>query len=114
MDGSVVFADLLLDLCISLAVVAAAVLPLLMVVRLEQRRLNDPVFLCEAGVVVKSLSALDGVSEVAGRYMGADIYREVAFKGVRYVFDRIVQPGYERFVTRRELYLAPGIVYLAV
>jgi hypothetical protein len=113
MGGGVVFSDIVLNLLFCAAVVGAAVVPLLWAVRLERRRINDPGFLREVGIVVIAESALDGVSEVVGRYMGAQIYRDITFHGVRYVYDRIVPPAYKRFVTSSELYVEPGIVYVA-
>jgi hypothetical protein len=95
-----------------LLVVAAAVAPPYFVLRAEFRKLRDRNYLRETGVFIRKLAALDAVAEVIGRYNGADIYRYVVFKGMRYEFDHIVPPHLPREVHERELFLEPGVVYV--
>lgn len=41
------------------------------------------------------------------------IYRAVTFKGMVYEFDRITTPGYKNRIDHDELYLDPGLIYIA-
>ncbi len=93
-------------------VVAAAALPPWLVLRAEFRRLGDRNYLRETGVFIRKLAALDAMAEVIGRYNGADIYRYVVFKGMRYEYDHIVPPYLPREVRERELFVEPGIIYV--
>ncbi|HEX9178965.1 MAG TPA: hypothetical protein VF859_01105 [Burkholderiales bacterium] len=95
-----------------LLVVAAAVLPPYLIMKAEWRKLRDGEYLRETGVFIRKLAALDAVAEVIGRYNGADIYRYVVFKGMRYEFDHIVPTHLPREVHERELFLEPGVVYV--
>jgi hypothetical protein len=95
-----------------LLVIAAAVLPPYLVMKAEWRKLRDGDYLRETGVFIRKLAALDAVAEVIGRYDGADIYRYVVFKGMRYDFDHIVPVHLPREVRERELFLEPGVVYV--
>lgn len=79
----------------------------------EWRSMRDASYWQHVGVVVRSLTALDSVAEVIGRYMETDIYRAVVFKGIRYEFDRIAVPAYKNLLAGRELYLEPGVVYVS-
>jgi len=94
-------------------VVGATVLPAVAIWSAERRRLQDPKYLREMGVVVRKLSALDRVAEVIGQFDGADIYRYVVFKGMRYDFHRIIPRDLPREVGTNELLMEPGVVYLA-
>jgi hypothetical protein len=96
-----------------LLMVVAAVAPVLWVCRAEIRRARDPQYWRRVGVVVLSLSALDAVAEEIGRYMNATIYGQVVFKGIAYQFDRVTVPAYKEWVRPTELYMEPGIVYVA-
>lgn len=93
-------------------VVAAAVLPPYLIMRVEFRKLGSRDYLRETGVFIRKLAALDTVAEVIGRYNGADIYRYVVFKGMRYEYDHIVPPYLPREVRERELFLEPGVIYV--
>jgi len=93
-------------------VVAAAVLPPYLIMHIEFRKLGSRDYLLETGVFILKLAALDTVAEVIGRYNGADIYRYVVFKGMRYEYDHIVPPYLPREVHERELFLDPGVIYV--
>jgi hypothetical protein len=95
-----------------LLVIAAAVVPPYLIMKAEWHRRRDGRYLRETGVFIRKLAALDAVADVIGRYNGADIYRYVVFKGMRYDFDHILPPHLPREVRERELYLEPGIVYV--
>lgn len=107
---------LMLEALVNLAyigvVVCAATLPPYLVMKAELRRLRSPQYLREAGVLIRRLAVLDAVAEVIGRYNGAEIYRYVVFKGMRYEYDHIVPTHLPREVHERELFLDPGVVYL--
>lgn len=79
----------------------------------EWRSMRDGSYWQRVGVVVRNLRALDSVADVIGRYMEADIYRSVVFKGIRYEFDRVTVPAYKNILDPRELYLEPGLVYVS-
>jgi hypothetical protein len=98
------------------AVVVAALLalPFHWAVQRELARQADPAYLRRHGVVIVSPSALEAHAEPSGSYMGREIWRSVRFKGMEYRFDRIV-PARERERTGPgELYVEPGLVYVAV
>lgn len=97
----------------SLLTIAAAVLPVYFVTKLELKKLWNPHYLKQVGVIIKRMDALDAVSDVIGRYMGQNIYRFVEFVGLRYYFDRIVPADYKRHIRENELYLEPGLLYVA-
>lgn len=91
--------------------VLGACVPVWLALR-EMKRLAGPARLRELGVVVRSVRALDGMSEVIGRYMGYDIYRAVTFQGARYVFEGVAPPAFKLDLRPRRLYLEPGLVYV--
>ncbi len=94
-------------------IVGATVVPAYAIWSAERRRLQDPQYLREMGVVVRKLSALDRVADVIGHFDGADIYRYVVFKGIRYDFHRVIPRGLPREVGSNELFMEPGVIYLA-
>jgi hypothetical protein len=92
---------------------AAAVLPGLAVWRVERLRRQDPAYLLRVGVVVRTSAALDGVTEEVGRYMNVAIYEQVMFKGIAYRYDRVAPSAYKGLLQPAELFMEPGIVYVA-
>lgn len=92
---------------------AAGLAPALLVCRIEHLRRQDPAYLRRVGIVVRSTAALDDAGEVIGRYLDAAIYAQVRFKGLVYGFDRIAPPAYKQALRPAELFLEPGIVYVA-
>jgi hypothetical protein len=97
---------------LGVVLLVAAFLPLWVLAR-DVMRLRDPNYWRKVGVIVKRLEALDGVAEVIGRYMGSDIYGTITFKGIRYDFDRVAPQVYKRYMHGAELFLEPGLVYVA-
>jgi hypothetical protein len=77
------------------------------------RARNPKSYFSKVGVVVRTTDALDEMSEVIGRYMGAEIFNAVVFKGMRYEFERVAPPIYKEVMRGRELYLHPGLLYVA-
>jgi hypothetical protein len=96
---------------LSLLALAAVVIPVWRLIT-EWREISDGSYWHKVGIVVRSMTALDSVAEVIGRYRDADIYGSVVFKGIRYDFDRVAVPAYKAVMRRRELYLEPGLVYV--
>jgi hypothetical protein len=93
--------------------VAVLALPLHLVVLWQLARLDDPAYLRVHGVVVVRESALDGHSEAIGDYAGRHIWGSVTFKGMRYRFDRRATPRERERIRAGELWLEPGLVYVA-
>lgn len=87
--------------------------PVLWLFRRHLTLLNDPSNLLSHGVVVRRFEALDGVAEIIGRYRDSDIYRSVTFKGMRYDFERVVPMPTVFQVGPKELFIEPGILYVA-
>lgn len=99
-----------------LAMAVVAILgftPALWLLRRQIALLRDPANLLLHGVIVRRFEALDGVAETIGRYRGSEIYRYVTFKGMRYEFERVVPLPKLFQVGPRELFLEPGIIYVA-
>ena len=94
-------------------VLGATVLPAYVIWNTERRRLQDPLYLRQMGVVVRRFTALDRVADVIGHFDGSEIYRYVVFKGIRYDFDHVIPRGLPRTVQSNELFMEPGVVYLA-
>ncbi|MBL8529931.1 MAG: hypothetical protein JNL68_19820 [Burkholderiales bacterium] len=94
-------------------IVAVAYLPILLMLRKHLALLDDPANLLRHGVIVRRCDALDSVAEIIGRYRGSDIYRYVTFKGMRYDFERVVPAPRLFQVGPKELFVEPGIVYVA-
>jgi hypothetical protein len=76
-------------------------------------RLADPRYLRKRGVVIVRDQALDGHEEPIGVYMDRPIWRGVTFKGMHYRFDRVVEQRRRERLAPGELYLEPGLVYIA-
>ena len=93
--------------------VAALALPLHGLVLWQLTRLDDPAYLRAHGVVVVRQSALDGHAEAVGSYEGWPIWGSVTFKGMLYCFDRVRRPQDREKTGPGELWLEPGLVYVA-
>ena len=81
-------------------------------VRRELGKLDDPGYLRERGVVIVAPSALEAHSDPVGRYMGGEIWGSVIFKGMLYRFDHVASAREREWISARELYLPPGLVYV--
>jgi hypothetical protein len=100
------------DLFCFLALLAGLALPLHWAVMAQFARWNSPEYFRRYGVIILRMEALDGCTEITGRYCGAPIYRSVAFKGMEYEFARVVSPRYRERIDENELYLDPGLLYV--
>ena len=94
-------------------IVALGYLPILLLLRRHLALLQDPANLLRHGVILRRFDALDGVAEIIGRYRDSNIYRYVTFKGMRYDFARVVPAPRLFQVGPKELFVEPGIVYVA-
>ena len=98
-----------LEACVLVALLA---LPFHWLVRRELDKLDDPGYLRRHGVVIVSPAVLEAHSAPIGRYRDREIWGSVTFKGMRYRFDRVVSEKERERISARELYLAPGLVYV--
>ena len=96
------------------ALITLLVLPFHCLVQWQLARLGDPSYLREQGIVVLSESALEGHTESVGEYAGRTIWGSVTFLGMVYRFDHVVSSRHKEKTGPGELYLDPGLVYVAV
>ena len=94
-------------------VVALVAFPLFWLVQREAAKLADPRYLRAHGIVVVSPSALEERSAPIGEYMGHPIWGSVRFMGIEYRFDHVQDPRARERLAPGELFLEPGLVYLA-
>ena len=94
-------------------IAALGYLPILLLLRRHLALLQDPANLLRHGVILLRFDALDGVAEIIGHYGDSNIYRYVTFKGMRYDFERVVPAPRLFQVGPKELFVEPGIVYVA-
>jgi hypothetical protein len=100
-----------LEVAVLIAVLA---LPFHFLVLWQFERMHDPAYLRQQGIVVVRESALDGHTEPVGRYAGRAIWGSVTFLGMVYRFDRVARPQDKEKTGPGELYLDPGLVYVAI
>jgi hypothetical protein len=96
------------------ALIGLLALPLHCLVQWQLSREDDPRYLRTQGIVVVRDSALDGHAEVIGGFHGRQIWASVVFKGTTYRFDRVTRPQLKELTGPGELYLEPGLVYVAI
>ena len=65
------------------------------------------------GIVIVRERALEAHSQPIGEYMGHEIWRTVTFRGLTYEFDRIEPRSRRERIAAGELFLDPGLVYVA-
>ena len=66
------------------------------------------------GIVVVRESALDGHTDPVGEYAGHAIWGSVTFLGMVYRFDHVIPARDKEKTGPGELYLDPGLVYVAI
>jgi hypothetical protein len=98
----------------AVALVAILFLPIHCLVQWQFSRLDDPSYLRSHGIVVVHECTLEGHTEPVGEYAGRAIWGSVTFMGMRYRFDRVARPQDKEKTGPGELYLDPGLVYVAV
>jgi hypothetical protein len=82
-------------------------------VQRDRTSAQDPLHIRRFGAAV----AYDGVrvaedAEVIGVFDGRPIHSRVVYLGMTYRFDRVMPPEYRHLVRPRELFVAPGLVYI--
>jgi hypothetical protein len=101
------------DGILAIALVALLLAPLHLMVLYHLDLMDSPEYLRKVGVIILRLEALDSCDDVIGSYAGRTIFGSVTFKGMVYDFDRISSPGYKNHIDRDELYMDPGLIYVA-
>ena len=96
------------------ALCALLLLPFHWLVQRQFDQLEDCAYLRAHGVVIVKAGAVECGSDSLGTYMGREIPRTVTFKGMVYRFDRVILPRQRDDIGAGELYLDPGLVYVAV
>jgi len=102
-----------MDAFYAILLVLALAIPLRWAVLKQLDQAESPEYFRRHGVIIKRQEALDAIGDVIGRYRDAPIYGSLAFKGMRYEFAGVVPPAYPRRIDENELYLEPGLLYLA-
>jgi len=95
------------------ALVALLVLPFHGLVLWHLDRLQDPKYLRAHGIVVVRESAFQGHTKQIGSYSGHAIWEFVTFMGMTYRFDRVARPQDKEKTGPGEIYVDPGLVYVA-
>ena len=98
----------------AVALIGVLILPFHFLVHRQLARLEDPALLRAQGIVVVRESALDGHSDPIGEYSGRAIWGSVTFLGMVYRFDRVIPASDKEKTGPGELYLDPGLVYVAI
>lgn len=87
-------------------------LPFHLLLQWQLGRLSDPRYLRTCGVVVCNPDIVER-GPVSGSFAGTPIHDSVVFMGMHYRFDRIVPHAERERIGAGELYLEPGLVYVA-
>jgi hypothetical protein len=95
------------------AVIVLVALPWLWLVNRELAKLADPGYLRRHGVVIVSETALQAHSDPIGEYLGHPIWGSVRFMGMEYRFDHVQERRARERLAPGELFLEPGLVYVA-
>ena len=95
------------------ALVGLLVLPLHCLVMWQLGREEDAAWLRTQGVVIVRESALEDHDESIGDYGGHRIWAHVVFKGIPYRFDHVARLQDREKTAPGELWLDPGLVYVA-
>ena len=97
----------------ALAVFLLIALPLHWIVQRQFAKLSDPAYLRRHGVVIVSTRALQAHSAPIGEYKGHPIWASVRFMGMEYRFDHVLEERARERLRAGELYIEPGLVYIA-
>ena len=89
-------------------------LPFHWLVRRHFLQLEDPAFLRRHGVIIRSDKVLEARSAPIGEYLGRPIWGSLQFMGMRYRFDHVLDRRYRERIGDGELFVEPGLVYVAV
>jgi hypothetical protein len=94
------------------ALVILLALPLHWIIWRQLDREDDPAWLRERGIVIVSERACEREQPI-GRYKGRPVWARVRFKGLVYRFDHIIEGAKREYIGPGELFLEPGLVYVA-
>jgi hypothetical protein len=94
--------------------VAILSLPLHWLVLRHFDQLGDPAYVRRHGIIVQAESAVEARGAALGEYMRFPIWGSVTFKGMHYRFDRVLDRRCRERIAPGELFLEPGLVYVAV
>jgi hypothetical protein len=97
----------------ALGVFLLIALPLHWIVQRQFAKLSDPAYLRRHGVVIVSTGALQAHSAPIGEYKGHPIWGSVRFMGMEYRFDHVLEQRARERLGAGELYIEPGLVYIA-
>ena len=97
----------------ALAVFLAIALPIHFFVQRQLAKLADPNYLRAHGVVIVSRRAIQPCGETIGEYQGHPIWAAVRFMGMEYRFDHVQDARTRERLEAGELFIEPGLVYVA-
>ena len=97
----------------ALAVFLALALPIHFFVQWQFAKLLDPGYLRAHGVVIVSRRAIEPGGETVGEYQAHPIWATVRFMGMEYRFDHIQDARARERLAPGELFIEPGLVYVA-
>lgn len=97
----------------ALTVFLALALPCHWLLQRELGKLSDPAYLRAHGVVIVSPGAIQSHAEPIGEYMGQPIWASLRFMGIEYRFDHVQHARARERLAPGELFLEPGLVYVA-
>lgn len=69
--------------------------------------------LCRCGIVIVRERVLEAHSRPIGEYLGHPIWESVRFSGIDYRFDHVLDPRARERIAPGELFIEPGLVYVA-
>jgi hypothetical protein len=99
---------------VGLIALAAILVPLYFLAHVERTRLSDPRYVRTSGVAVERAAVrIHEGAEVIGYYDGCEISASVEYLGLRYRFESVVPASYSRRLRPGELYVEPGLLYVA-
>lgn len=100
---------------LQVVVIVAILVPLYYFRRAESRRLADPRYIVQASGAAVGREALTirEDAELIGYYDGTEIRGSVEYLGRAYRFERVAPPSYKEKLRPGELYVEPGLLYVA-
>jgi hypothetical protein len=102
-----------MDLFMLIGLLLLIVAPFHVAMRYELTRMVEPQTIRAHGVVLTTTEHLDELGPAIGSFSGITIHETVTFLGLQYAYDRIAPPRYRHLLRTEELFLGPGLVYVA-
>lgn len=81
-------------------------------VQWERTLMPQPSYARRIGAVLEHAGLVRASDEIVGYLDGQPIYAVVEFMGMRYRFEAVVPPSFRHRVGPRQLYVAPGLLYM--